>query len=126
MANIKIPFLSDLPVLNTILSRHKIRINAINHFLLAGDKFIPEMLLIQPGFTYNACGPFTKKNFKMKKFKETWDWRYIYQNEIDKPCFQVCFLTDEDFNDLNRRTAAVKELRDKAFDFVKNPKYGGY
>ena len=28
--------------------------------LSAGGKFIPEMHLRQPGFTYNACGPFTK------------------------------------------------------------------
>ena len=33
----------------------------INKFLLVGDKFIPEMHLRQPGFTYSACGPFTKK-----------------------------------------------------------------
>ena len=32
----------------------------INKFLLAGDKFMPEMHLKQPGFTYSACGPFTK------------------------------------------------------------------
>ena len=32
----------------------------INKFLLAGDKFMPEMHLRQPGFTYSACGPFTK------------------------------------------------------------------
>ena len=31
----------------------------INKFLLAGDKFMPEMHLRQPGFTYSACGPFT-------------------------------------------------------------------
>ena len=30
-----------------------------NKFLLAGDKFMPEMYLKQPGFTYSACGPFT-------------------------------------------------------------------
>ena len=37
----------------------------INKFLLAGDKFMPEMHLKQPGFTYRACGPFTKtKEFK--------------------------------------------------------------
>ena len=33
----------------------------ITKFLLAGDKFIPEMHLRQPGFTYSACGPFTKR-----------------------------------------------------------------
>ena len=30
------------------------------------------------------------------------------------------------FRDLNRRTAAEKLLRDKTFNIVKNPKYGGY
>ena len=34
--------------------------NIINKFLLTGDKFMPEMHLRQPGFTYSACGPFTK------------------------------------------------------------------
>ena len=32
----------------------------VNKFLLAGDKFMPEMYLKQPGFTYSACGPFTR------------------------------------------------------------------
>ena len=32
----------------------------INMFLLAGDKFLPEILLRQPGFTFSACGPFAK------------------------------------------------------------------
>ena len=32
----------------------------INKFLLEGDKFLPEMHLKQPEFTYIACGPFTK------------------------------------------------------------------
>ena len=32
----------------------------VNKFLLAGDKSMPEMHLKQPGFTYSACGPFTK------------------------------------------------------------------
>ena len=37
----------------------------VNKFLLAGDKFMPEMHLKHPGFTYGACGPFTKnKEFK--------------------------------------------------------------
>ena len=34
--------------------------NIINKFLLTGDKFMPEMHLRQPRFTYSACGPFTK------------------------------------------------------------------
>ena len=32
----------------------------VNTFLLAGDTFMPKMHLKQPGFTYSACGPFTK------------------------------------------------------------------
>ena len=32
----------------------------INKFLLTGDKFMPEIHLRQPGFTYSACGSFTK------------------------------------------------------------------
>ena len=43
----------------------------INKLLLAEDKFIPEMYLRQPGFTYSACGPFTKIKKYYKKFKET-------------------------------------------------------
>ena len=34
----------------------------INNFLLVGDKFMPEMHLKQPGFTYSDCGPFIKEN----------------------------------------------------------------
>ena len=32
----------------------------MNIFLLAGDKFMSEIHLRQPGFTYSACGPLTK------------------------------------------------------------------
>ena len=32
----------------------------LNKFLLARDKFIPEMHLKPPGFTHSGCGPFTK------------------------------------------------------------------
>ena len=39
----------------------------VNKFLLTWDKFMPEMHLKQPRFTYGACGPFTKK--KKKEFK---------------------------------------------------------
>ena len=33
----------------------------VNKFLLAGDKFMPEIQLKQPGFTYSACGLLKKK-----------------------------------------------------------------
>ena len=35
----------------------------VNKFLLVGDKFMPEMHLKQPGFTYSTCGPFSKNKF---------------------------------------------------------------
>ena len=33
----------------------------VNKFLIAGDKFMPEMHLRQIGSTYSTCGQFTKK-----------------------------------------------------------------
>ena len=42
----------------------------VNTFLLAGDKFMPEMHLKQPEFTYSACGSFTKNKERIEKFKE--------------------------------------------------------
>ena len=59
----------------------------VNKFLLAGDKFMPEMHLKHPGFTYSACRPFTK-NKRIQKFKETVDTDYIYKCDLDKACFQ--------------------------------------
>ena len=53
----------------------------VNKFLLAGDKFMPEMHLKQPGFTYSACGPFTKNKERIEKFMQT-------GNELDKASFQ--------------------------------------
>ena len=52
----------------------------VNKFLLAGDKFMPEMHLKQPRFTYSACGPFTKNKERIKKFKKTGDTNYFYKN----------------------------------------------
>ena len=97
----------------------------VNKFLLAGDKFMPEMHLRQPQFVYSACGPFTKNKERIQKIKETGDTSYIYKNDLDKACFQHD-MAYGDFKDLTRRTASDKVLRDKAFNFAKNPKYDGY
>ena len=106
------------------LNRFKIN-EIVNKFLLAGEKFMPEMHLKQPGFTYSTCGPFTKNKEIIQKFKETGDTSYIYKNELDKACFQHD-MAYGDFKDLARRTASDKVLRDKAFNIAKNPKYDGY
>ena len=41
----------------------------LNKFLLAGDKFMPEIHLKQPGFAYVACGPFTKNKKEFTNLK---------------------------------------------------------
>ena len=97
----------------------------MNKFLLAGNKFMPEMHLGQTGFTYSACGPSTENKERTKKFKETGDLRDISLNELDKSCFQND-MAYGDFKDLNRRAAGNKVLCDKTFNIAKNQKYDGY
>ena len=60
----------------------------VNKILLVGDKFMPEIHLKQPGFTYSACGPFTKNKERIEKFMQTGNKDFIYKNELDKACFQ--------------------------------------
>ena len=79
--------------------------NVINKFLLAGDKFMPEMHLRQPRFVYSACGPFTRRKERIKEFKRTGDTRYICRNELDKACFQHDSAY-ADHKDLINRTEA--------------------
>ena len=95
----------------------------VNKFLLTGDKSTAEMHLRKPGFTYSACGTFKKNKERIQKFKQTGN--FIYQNELDKACFQHD-MANGYFEDLTRRTASDKILRDKSFDFAKNPKYDGF
>ena len=99
--------------------------NIINKFLSAGDKFMPEIHLRQPQFTYSACGPFTKHEQRIQKFKETGDTNYIYKNELDKACF-VHDAAYSDSKDLTKRTVADKILKNKSFDIAKDPKYDEY
>ena len=64
----------------------------MNNFLTVGDKFIPEMHLKQPGFTYNACGPFTKNKERIGKFMQTGNINLTYKNELDKAFFNMIWL----------------------------------
>ena len=50
----------------------------VNKFLRAGDKFMPEMHLKQPGFTYSACGLFTRNKEGIEKFMQTENTDFIY------------------------------------------------
>ena len=97
----------------------------VNKLLLDDDKFMPKMHLIQLGFTYSACGPFTKNKERIQEFKETGDITYIYKNELEKAYFQHD-MAYGDFKDLKKRTFSDKVLRDKAFNIAKNLKYDGY
>ena len=74
---------------------------------MAGDKFMPEMHLKQPRFTYTACGPFTKNKERTQKIKETGYTNYVCKNELDKACFQYD-MAYGDFKNLARRTASDK------------------
>ena len=69
----------------------------VNKFLLVSDKFMSEMHLEQPGFTYSACGPFNKNKERIEKFMQT--------GNTDK---------------------ALKVLKDKAFKIASDPKYDGF
>ena len=97
----------------------------INKFLLAYDKFMPEMHLRQPGFTYSSCEPFTKNKERIEKFMQTGNTDFIYRNELDKACFQHDMAYGK-AKDLVRRTQSDKILRDKAFKIASDPKYDGY
>ena len=103
-----------------------IKINqTVNKFLLVGDKFMPEMHLKQPGFTYSACGSFTKNKERIKKFMQTGNTNFIYRNELDKACFQHDMAYGKS-KDLVKRTQSDKFLRDKTFKIASDPKYDGY
>ena len=84
-----------------------------------------ELHLKQSGFTYNACGPFTKNKERIQKFKETGDSRYTYKNELDKACFEHDTAYGH-FKYLPRGTASDKLSRYKAFNIAKNSEYDGY
>ena len=62
---------------------------------------------------------------RIQKFKETGDTNYVYKNELDKACF-VHDAAYSDSKDLTKRTIADKNLKNRAFDIAKDPKYDGY
>ena len=94
----------------------------VNKFFLAGDKFMLEMHLTQPGFTCSACGPFIKNK---ERIIQTGNTDFIYRNELDKACLQHRMAYGKS-KDLAKRTQSDKVLRDKAFKIASDPKYDGY
>ena len=106
--------------------------NVIDKFLLAGDKFMPEMHLRQPRFVYSACGSFTRHKERIKEFKRTGDTRLLYRNQLDKACFKhdaACFKHDAayaKYKDVENRLIPDQKLRNSAYHIASNPKYDGY
>ena len=97
----------------------------VNKFLLAGDKFMPEMHLKDPKVgKYSACGPFTKTKERVDRFNKTGDVSNIYKNQLDKACFQHDLAYGN--KDLTYRTNADKVLRDKAFNITQDQNIDGY
>ena len=107
--------LNQIPIGGSLLFERYRMNEMVNNFLLVGGKFMPEMHLRQLGVT--------KK--RIQKIKERRDLRYIYQNELNKACFQHD-MVHGDLRDLLRKTASDKVLRDKAFNIAKIPKYDEY
>ena len=102
------------------------RINEIvTKSLLVQNKFMREMHLKQSGFTYNACGPFTKIEERIQKFLRLENIENIYKNDLDKAYFQHD-MAYRKYKDLNKRTQSDKVFRDKAFEIASNPKSDGY
>ena len=92
--------------------------------LLTGKKFMPESYLKQPGFTYSACGPFTKHRERIQKFRETGNLKHLYRNELDKACF-AHDAAYSDSKNLAKRTSD-KILKGRAYESFRNSDYDGY
>ena len=98
----------------------------INKFLLAGDKFMHELHLVDPIVKkYSAGGPFTKHTRRIQDFLNTGKLSYIYQNDLDKACFRHNMAYNK-FKDLEKRTQSDIVLKNKALKIASNPKYNGY
>ena len=59
----------------------------VNKFVLKEDRFMPKLHSKQPGFTYSACGKFTKHHKRIENFRETGNLKRLYRIELDKACF---------------------------------------
>ena len=97
----------------------------VNKCLLAGNKFMSEMHLRQPRFTYRACGQFSRNGQRTQKLMQTGDTNNIYKKELDKVSFQHDMAYGK-YKDLERRAQSDKVLKDKAFETANNPKYYGH
>ena len=97
----------------------------IHKFLLTGFKFVTELHLKHPGYTYSACWQFTKHSKKIEKFREAGNLKKLYRNELDKDCF----AHDAAYSNskyLAKRTISDKIWKDGAYETARNRGYDGY
>ena len=94
--------------------------NIINKFLLAGNKFMPEMHLRQPQFVYSACGPFTRHKERIKEFKRTGDTRLLYRNKLGKASFKYDAAYTK-YKDVENRLISDQKLKNSAYDIASIP-----
>ena len=80
----------------------------VNKLLLAGDKFMPEMHLKQPGFTYSACRPFTKNKERIEKFMQMKIQILFTETNSIKLVFNMIWL-------MAKQTIQQKELNQTKF-----------
>ena len=97
----------------------------IKKFIMIGDKLIPKLHLKQPGFTYSACGPFTKhsNSQRIQKLRETSNLEYLYR--LGKACF-AHDAAYSDSKDIANRTISDKILKDRTYEISRYRKYDGY
>ena len=85
---------------------------------------MPELYQKQPGFTYSACGPFSKHRERIQKFRETGNLKKLYRNELDKAYF-AHDTGYSDSKDLAKRTISDKILKDRAYEIARNRGHDG-
>ena len=77
------------------------------------------MHLKQPGFTYSACGPFTKNKQRIEKFMQTGNTDFIYKHELDKACVQHDMAYGKS-KDLTKGTQSDKEIKHLKLQMTQN------
>ena len=78
---------------------------------MAGDKFMPELHLKQPRFTYNTCGAFIKHHQTIQIYRKTGNLKHFHRNELDK-AYSAYDAAYSDGKDLAKRTISYKILKE--------------
>ena len=62
-------------------------IKSLKNFYWLETNLCQKLQLKQPGFTYSACGTFTKHHERNQKFREGGNLKHLHRNELNKACF---------------------------------------